>query len=64
MSRRKIITLEAIRRVNKNRMDGHSVLVTANIPDSIKRNIQERHYSATEINASYARVMSNRNNRG
>lgn len=52
------ISVETIRRANANMMSGRSVR-DADLPESVKRKIIERRYSAEEINAAYAR-SSNR----
>jgi len=51
------ISLDTIRRANDNLMRGRSVR-DADLPDSVKRQILERRYSAEEINAAYARSLT------
>ena len=58
--RRKGVSLETIRRVNQNMIEGKSSLDNSNIPEHIKNAIRSRHYSAEEMNAAYARVIARR----
>ncbi|WP_394661748.1 hypothetical protein [uncultured Acinetobacter sp.] len=51
------ISLETIRRANANMMSGRSIQ-DADLPESVKRQILERRYSAEEINAAYARSVN------
>lgn len=56
MSSRRVIRLDSIRRANQSMIDGKR-LEDYNLPESIKVQISNRHYSAEEINTSYAQTL-------
>lgn len=56
MSVRHSVSRSSIMRANKAMMEGKT-LDDFNIPSHIKSQIQDRRYTASEINAGYARAL-------
>lgn len=56
-SRRHTVSISSIRRANQSMIEGKRSIEDRNIPVGIKGQIRARHYSADEINASYARAV-------